>query len=111
MQRNVQISENVFIKDLGTGYSYVNFYRSVVVPDNAPEEEEVVEYYAQEQYRVKNPANYPAIVNAVVQENYPHGADQAALRKGIANPEDADFVSFNAFVEQVKQECKNEGIC
>ena len=111
MQRNVQISENVFIQDLRTGFSYVNFCRSAVVPDNAPDDEEVVEYYAEEQYKVPNPADYATIVNSVVKENYPMGADEAALRKGIVNPEDADFVSFNAFVEQVKQKCKNEGIC
>ncbi len=109
MQRNVQISENVFIQDLGTGFSYVNFCRSAVAPEDAPEG--VVEYYAQEQYKVPNPADYGTIVNSVVKENYPMGADEAALRKGIINSEDADFVEFNAFVEQVKLKCKNEGIC
>jgi len=111
MQKNVQISENVFVQDLGTGFSYVNFCRTAVVPDNAPEDEEVLEYYAEEQYRVPNPADYPTIVNTVVKENYPHGADEAALRKGIVNAQDADFVEFNNFVEQVKLKCKNEGIC
>lgn len=110
MQRNVQISENVFIQDLGTGFSYVNFCRKAMVSANS-EGEGAVEYYAEEQYRVPNPADYPTIVNTVVKENYPHGADEAALRKGIINPEDADFVEFNNFVEQVKLKCKNEGIC
>lgn len=109
MQRNVQISENIFIQDLGTGFSYVNFCRSAVVPEDAPEG--VVEYYAEEQYKVPNPSDYGTIVNSVVKENYPMGADEAALRKGIINPEDADFLEFNAFVEQVKLKCKNEGIC
>lgn len=112
MQENVLISENVFIQDLGTGYSYVNFGRTEkTIPLDGESSEERVEYYASRQYRVKNPADYPTIVNAVVKENYQHGADEAALRKGILNPDDEDFVNFNSFVEQVKECCRNEGIC
>ena len=104
MQKNVQLAENVFIHDLGTGFSLVNFDRETVV-DN---DKEII--VAGEQYRVKNPANYGTIVNAVVKENYKHGADEAALRKGILNADDPDFIEFNNFVETIKLKCRNEGI-
>jgi len=104
MQKNVIIARNLFIEDLCTGYSLVNFDRTVSVEDG----NEVI--VAGEQYRVKNPANYGSIVNAVVKENYGNGADEAALRKGILNPLDADFIGFNGFVEMIKLKCKNEGI-
>ena len=104
MQRNVQISENVFIQDLGSGYSYVNFNRKKEIIENE------VFIIAEQQYRVKNPATYSNIVNSVVKENYPDGADEAALRKGIINSVDVDFLNFNSFVEHIKQMCKDEGI-
>jgi len=104
MQKNVQLAENVFIHDLGTGFSYINFDRSKLVIDGS----EVT--IAAEQYRVKNPADYGSIVNAVVKENYPHGSDEAALRKGIVSASDPDFVAFNNFVESIKAKCRNEGI-
>ena len=104
MQKNVQINEDSFIQDLGSGYSLVNFDRK----KETVEEREVIT--AGEQYRVKNPATYGNIVNAVVLENYPDGAAEASMRKGIIDNADADFVAFNAFVESIKEKCKNEGI-
>ena len=104
MQKNVQLAENVFIHDLGTGFSLVNFDRTTTVEND----KEVT--IASEQYRVRNPADYGAIVNAVVKENYKHGADEAALRKGILSATDPDFIAFNNFVESIKSKCRNEGI-
>lgn len=111
MQRNVQIAEDVFIEDLGTGFSYVNFDRSIEEVKD-PETGEVTGTVpvAGSQYRIANPATYDRIVDAVVCENFPCGADQAALRKGIIDSENADFVAFNAFVESIKQKCRDEGI-
>ncbi|MGV8136495.1 MAG: hypothetical protein AB2L20_14900 [Mangrovibacterium sp.] len=111
MQKDVQLSENAFIQDLWTGFSYVNFDRRIEdVTD--PETGEVTGTVpvAGSQYRVKNPANYDRIVDSVVKENYPDGADQAALRKGIVDAENVEFVAFNNFVESIKQKCKDEGI-
>ena len=104
MQKNVQINEDKFIQDLGTGFSLVNFDRKKETVDN------VVTITAGEQYRVKNPATYSSIVNSVVKETYKDGADEAALRKGILNSYDNDFIEFNNFVELVKQKCRNEVI-
>lgn len=111
MQKDVQLSENLFIQDLGTDFSYVNFDRRIEEVKD-PETSEVVGTVpvAGFQYRIGNPASYDRIVDAVVRENFPDGADQAALRKGIVDAENSDFVAFNSFVESIKQKCRDEGI-
>lgn len=110
MQKDVQLNEDVFIQDLGSGYSYVNFDRRIEdITD--PETGEVTEtVIAGEQYRVKNPATYEKIVDQVTKQVYPDGQDQSALRKGIRDANDPDYIAFDAFVENIKQKCKDEGI-
>ena len=104
MQKNVEINEDKFVMDLGTGFSLVNFDRTTELVDGR----DVIR--AAEQYRVKNPATYSSIVNAVVKANYKYGDDDSALRKGIVDSANPVFVEFNAFVEGVKQICRDEGI-
>ena len=58
MQKDVQLSENLFIQDLGTGFSYINFDRRIEdVTD--PETDEVIGTVpvAGKQYRILNPAS------------------------------------------------------
>lgn len=58
MQKDVQISENSFVQDLGSGYSYINFDRRIEdVTD--PETGEVTGTVpvAGKQYRILNPAS------------------------------------------------------
>ena len=111
MQKDVQISENLFIQDLGSGFSYINFYRRTE-DIHDPETGEVTgfAFVAGEQYRIQNPATYDRIVDSVVKEKYPDGSDQAAIRKGILDNTNKYFVVFNAFVESIKKACKDEGI-
>lgn len=108
MQKNVQISTDVFIEDLGTGSSYVNFDRRTEEVTEPQSEETRSVIIASEQYRVKNPATMERIINAVMQENFPDGANEAALRKGIVDRTDPDFVAFNTFAETLKTKCANE---
>jgi len=111
MQKNVQLSEDVFIQDLRSGFSYINFDRTIEnIKDPVTEEITGTVPVAKEQYRIENPATYDRIVDAVIKENFPAGSDQAALRKGIIDSENTDFVAFNAFVESIKLKCKNEGL-
>ena len=108
MQKNVVIPENRFIEDLGTGWSYVNFDREEKqVTDDTGTKTIIV---AGEQYRVRNPATKDRIIDMVISENYTDGRNEAALRKGILNASDPDYMAFNAFAEMVKTKCSNEGI-
>lgn len=115
MQKNVQINADVFIEDLGTGHSYVNFDRRVeevtdqqIGGETPPAGHSAI--IAAEQYRVKNPATRARIIDTVIQANYPDGEDAAALRKGIVDANNPDFIAFNAFVEGIKVKCATEGI-
>lgn len=107
MQANVQIPENKFVDDLGNGHSYVNFDREEKqLTDESGTKTVVV---AAMQYHVMNPVTRDRIINAVINDNYPDGKSEMALRKGILNNQDPDFVAFNAFAESIKQKCTNEG--
>jgi hypothetical protein len=107
MQKNVVISENVFIQDLGTGFSYVNFTRS----ENEMTDEfgnVRTEIIAGEQYKVENPVTYEKIISEIIRERFTDDEREAALRKGIINSDDVDFIAFNEFAEQTKTRVRNE---
>ena len=63
MQRNVIISENSFIQDLGMGYSYVNFGRTIETIEG---EQVVIAGY---QFRIENPVTREAIIDLI--KDYP----------------------------------------
>jgi len=106
MQNNVQIPENNFVEDLGTGYSYVNFNRTVQqIPDESGTRAAII---AAAQYRVENPVTKNKIIGVVIDDNYPNVND--ILRKGVLNSSDPDFVAFNSFVVSAQTQCDNEGI-
>ena len=110
MQKNVQISADVFIEDLGTGFSYVNFDRRTEQVTDPQSEETRSVIIAAEQYRVKNPIASSRIIDTVIRANYYDGEDVAALRKGIVDANNPDFIAFNEFVEGIKVKCATEGI-
>jgi len=106
MQNNVQIPENKFIEDLGTGFSYINFDRSTQeITDESGARSAII---AGSQYRVENPVTKNKVIGIVIEDNYPNVND--ILRKGVLNNADPDFVSFNAFVINVQTECDNESV-
>jgi len=107
MEKRVQITSNVFIENLGE-YSLVNFDRYSEEIENEGQTE--ILHFAEEQYKVKNPATYNRIIDQVLKEQFPDGESESALRKGITNPSDPDFIAFNEFAEGIKQKCRNEGI-
>ena len=57
MQENVQISEDLFIQDLGTGFSYVNFDRRIETITSSEAGETMSVVIAGKQFRVQNPAS------------------------------------------------------
>lgn len=44
------------------------------------------------------------VINRIILEKYPDGEESAIQRKGILDPSNAEFVSYNNFVEQTKSE-------
>lgn len=108
MQKKVIIPVDRFIEDLGTGHSYVNFNRLTKTVTDMEGTRTFCE--AGEQYYVAHPITLARIVNTVVKESFQDGESEAAIRKGISNSADPDFVAFNVFVEGVKQKCRDEGI-
>lgn len=45
---------------------------------------------------------YESVVSEMIKEKYSYDFREAAVRKGIANPLDEDYVDFNNFAEQTK---------
>ena len=67
--------------------------------------EEVTEdgiVYNWDEYLIEHPVTRDKVIDAVIKEHYPDGASEAAIRKGVINKDDPDFVAFNNFVESVK---------
>jgi hypothetical protein len=67
--------------------------------------EEVTEdgiVYNWDEYLIEHPVTRDKVIDAVVKEHYPDGASEAAIRKGVINKDDPDFVAFYNFVESVK---------
>ena len=67
--------------------------------------EEVTEdgiVYNWDEYLIEHPVTRDKVIDAVIKEHYPDGASEAAIRKGVTNKDDPDFVAFNNFVEGVK---------
>lgn len=45
---------------------------------------------------------YENVVGEIIREKYSYDFREAAIRKGISNPNDPDYVAFNDFAEQTK---------
>lgn len=43
------------------------------------------------------------VINRIILEKYPDGEESAIQRKGILDASNAEFVSYNNFVEQTKE--------
>ncbi len=109
MERGLIFDEKPpFILDLGTGYSNVHLnIKQVDEPyiDSVgePVQGKFVKKWVADVQRVKNPVSYDKTVNAAIKDEFPNGEEEAALRKGILNKLDADYVKLNEFAESVKK--------
>ena len=107
MQKNVVIQDRRLVHDLGTGRAYINLF----VTEEEVEDVEgnmVEQIVAGQQLTLDEPITRARIINLAVHNNYPDGASEAAIRKGIIDPHDPDFVAFNNFVKHVKQQIDEE---
>lgn len=55
-----------------------------------------------DEYIIEHPVTRDKVIDAIIKEQYPNGASEAAIRKGVINKDDPDFVDFNNFVEDIK---------
>ena len=114
MERNLIFDEKPeFIVDLGSGYSNIHMNVKEVEFEEYDQETETskrIKKWQADVQRVKNPVTYEKTVNSAIKDEFPDGEDAAALRKGIVNPKDKDFMRLNAFAEYVKKMFKSASI-
>jgi len=91
MDKQVFETKPEIIQDLGTGYSLVHL--EITEVDNSFECSVI---------RVKNPVTRDSCIAAIICTEYDSDFREAALRKGISNPLDEDYVAFNSFAEWAK---------
>lgn len=51
-------------------------------------------------------ASYKSIVNRLVKEKYSDSDEFAILRKSVGNPYNAEYIEYNAYVEECKEIAK-----
>jgi len=107
MQKNVAIEQKQLVHDLGTGRAYINLF----IREETIEDEELgvrIQFIAGQQFTLDKPVTRDRIINEAVRQNYPDGASEAAIRKGIVDSQDPDFLLFNNFVKEVKRQVDEE---
>ena len=88
------------IQDLGTGHSLVHL--------NVKEESD--NQVSALVVRVEHPVTRDKVIAAFVRAEFSDDAREAALRKGIADKTDIDYLAFNKYSEDVKRWCTEAGI-
>lgn len=91
MDKQIFETKPEIIQDLGTGHSLVHL-----------EIAEVENGFEANVIRVKNPVTRDSVIVAIICAEYDADFREAALRKGISNPLDEDYVAFNEFAEYAK---------
>ena len=100
MERLVFDSIPETIQDLGTGHSLVHL--------NVQEEAD--NQFSALVVRVEHPVTRDKVIAAFIRAEFDDNAREAALRKGIADKTDADYLAFNQYSEDIKKWCTEAGI-
>ena len=88
------------VQDLGTGHSLVHL--------NVQEEAD--NQVSALVVRVEHPVTRDKVIAAFIRAEFDDDAREAALRKGIADKTNADYLAFNKYTEYVKRWCTEAGI-
>lgn len=88
------------IQDLGTGHSLVHL--------NVKEEAD--NQFSALAVRVEHPVTRDRVIAAFIRAEFTDDAREAALRKGISDSTDPDYLAFNQYSEDVKRWCTEVGI-
>ena len=88
------------IQDLGTGHSLVHL--------NVQEEAD--NQFSALVVRVEHPVTRDRVIAAFIRAEFDDDVREAALRKGIADNTDPDYLAFNQYSEDVKKWCTDAGL-
>ena len=88
------------IQDLGTGHSLVHLN----VQEEADNQVSAIVV------RIEHPVTRDRVIAGLIRSEFNDDAREAALRKGIADKNDSDYLAFNAYSEAVKGWCTEAGI-
>ena len=88
------------IQDLGTGHSLVHINVK----------QEAYNQVSALVVRVEHPVTRDRVIAAFIRAEFSDDAREAALRKGIADKTDADYLAFKRSSEDVKRWCTEAGI-
>ena len=100
MERLIFDSIPETIQDLGTGHSLVHL--------NVQEEAD--NQVSALVVRVEHPVTRDRVISSFIRAEFSDDAREAALRKGIADNTDPDYLAFNAYSENVKRWCTEAGV-
>ena len=100
MERLVFDSIPETIQELGTGHSLVHL--------NVQEEAD--NQFSALVVRVEHPVTRDKVIAAFIRAEFSDDAREAALRKGIADKTNPDYLAFNKYSEDVKRWCTEAGI-
>ena len=99
------------ILDLGTGNSNVHLnITEVDIPEMGPDGLINTIKYQADVIRIENPATRDRIISAIIKDRFTTDFREAALRKGIEDKTDSDYILFNNYAESVKDMCTASGI-
>lgn len=107
MEKQIFVERPVTILDLGTGFSNIHLNVADVINDSADEN---ISKFSADVIRIENPATRDRIISAIIKEQFSYDLREAALRKGIENNTDPDYIAFNTFAEDVKRMVSDAGI-
>lgn len=88
------------IENIGNGNYFFNYNIEEYIEDD-------IVKYKYDQLELNNYPTYDVIVSYIIKNKFDYDFREAAVRKGIINSNDSDFILFNSFAEETKQYIKN----
>ena len=88
------------IENIGNGNYFFNYDIEEYIEDD-------ITKYKYHQIELQSYPNYDNIVSEIIRNRFSYDFREAAIRKGIINQNDSDFILFNSFAEETKQYIKN----
>lgn len=95
-----------FIQQLGLSLFAYNYDIKPFAKEAHGEMQPATEGYEYEQYIFPHEPTAYEVINRIISEKYPDGAENAIQRKGIVDKENVEFVEYCAFVEALKVKVK-----